>query len=53
LSKPQRSQRAWQYLDTLTEDVQSDISTVLLLTPDETALSFANLEFDEPIPSRL
>jgi len=26
---------------------------VLLLTPDETKASFANLEFDEPIPSKL
>ena len=51
--KPQRSQQVWRYLDRLPEDVQSDISTVLLLTPDETKASFANLEFDEPIPSKL
>ncbi len=50
--KPQRSQQVWRYLDRLPEDVQSDISTVLLLTPDETKASFANLEFDDPIPSQ-
>lgn len=51
--KPQRSQLAWKYLQQLPEDVQSDISTVLLLTPDETENSFANFEFEDPIPSRL
>ena len=52
-TKPQRSQEVWKYLEQLNEDVQSDISTVLLLTPDETKMSFANLEFDDPIPSKL
>jgi hypothetical protein len=51
--KPQRSQQAWKYLGQLLEDVQSDISTVLLLTPDETKKSFANFEFEDPIPSRI
>ena len=51
--KPQRSQLAWRYLGQLPEEVQSDISTVLLLTPDETKMSFANLEFEDPIPSKL
>lgn len=51
--KPQRSQRAWKYLGLLSEDVQSDISTVLLLTPDEKKASFANFEFDDPVPSKL
>jgi len=37
----------------MVSDLQNDISTVLLLTPDETKASFANLEFDEPIPSKL
>lgn len=51
--KPERSQHAWKYLGQLPEEVQSDISTVLLLTPDETKRSFANFEFDDPIPSKL
>ena len=33
--------------------LQSDISTLLLLTPDETNASFANFEFDDPVPSKL
>ena len=52
-SKPQRSQDAWTYLDHLPEAAQSDISTVLLLTPGEARTSFANLEFDDPVPSKL
>lgn len=52
-NKPQRSHDVWAYLDHLPEAVQSDISTVLLLTPDETKTSFANFEFDDPIPSKL
>lgn len=51
--KLDRSQIAWRYLNELPDDVQSDISTLLLLTPDETKKSFANLEFDDPIPSEL
>lgn len=53
LGKPQRSQQTWKYLGTLPEEVQGDLSTVLLLTPDETKMSFANFEFDDPIPSKL
>jgi hypothetical protein len=52
-NKPQRSELAWRHLGHLSEDVQGDISTVLLLTPDERAMSFANMEFDDPIPSQL
>lgn len=51
--KPQRSQAAWRYLAELPDDVQSDISTVLLLTPDETTMSFANFEFNDPVASKL
>ena len=53
LSRPQRSDRVWKYLNRLTDDAQSDISTVLLLTPDESKTSFANFEFDDPTPSDL
>jgi hypothetical protein len=53
LARPQRSRLAWKYLGALPEEVQGDISTVLLLTPDETRMSFANLKFDDPVPSKL
>jgi hypothetical protein len=51
--KPERHEIAWRYLDKLPEETQSEISLLLLLTPDEVTTSFANFEFDDPIPSRL
>ena len=38
-------------LEKLPEEVQSDISMVVLLTPAETKRSLANLEFEDPSPS--
>jgi hypothetical protein len=52
-SKVDRSKEAWKYLDSLPDEVQSDLSTLILLTPEETTKSFANLEFEDPIPSSL
>jgi hypothetical protein len=53
LSKGQRSDLAWKYLDRVPDEAQSDISTLLLLTPEETKTSFANFEFEDPVPSNL
>ena len=52
-NKIERSKSVWHYLNELPEDIQSDISTLILLVPDETGMSFANYEFNEPIPSSL
>ena len=52
-TKVERSKKVWQYLNSLPDDVQSDLSTLILLTPEETKMSFANFEFDDPIPSSL
>jgi hypothetical protein len=51
--RSQRHERFWSYLNDLPEEVQSDISSVLLLTPEEAKGSFANMEFDDPVPSQL
>jgi len=40
-------------LGELSEEVLSQISTVLLLAPEEVKKSFANFEFDDPIMSKL
>ncbi|HVU88020.1 MAG TPA: hypothetical protein VHD36_11925 [Pirellulales bacterium] len=40
-------------IEKLPDDVQEDITQVLLLTPEEAEKSFANFEFDNPIPSQL
>ncbi len=52
-TRVQRNEKVWQYLDLLSDDDQSDLSTLVLITPEETATSFANLEFDDPVPSKL
>jgi stress-induced morphogen len=52
-NKVERNELVWRYLDKLSNDTQSDISALILLTPDETAKSFANLEFEDPVPSIL
>jgi hypothetical protein len=52
-TKVERSKKVWQYLNSLPDDVQSDLSTLILLTPEETKVSFANFEFDDPVPSNL
>jgi hypothetical protein len=52
-SKVERSKEAWKYLNALSDEIQSDLSTLILLTPEETKMSFANFEFEDPIPSSL
>ena len=51
LEKAERHQTVWAYFDCLSEEEQSDISMLVLLTPKETARSMANLEFEDPVPS--
>ena len=48
-----RENEIWKLINTLPEELISDITFLLLLTPDEAKRSFASLEFDDPIPSRL
>ena len=52
-NKVERSKMVWKYFERLPDDDQSDISTLLLLVPDETKMSFANSEFEDPIASSL
>ena len=51
--KSQRHQRAWHYLDELSDDVQGDISTLVLIAPQEATTSFANMDFEDPVPSEM
>jgi stress-induced morphogen len=48
-----RDDEVWLLLEKLPDDVATEISMVILLTPDETQASFANREFEDPIPSTL
>jgi hypothetical protein len=52
-SRAQREEEVWAALDRLPEEVVAEISLMLLLTPEEAKKSFANFEFDNPIPSKL
>jgi hypothetical protein len=53
LDKTERHNEIWRFLDDLPEEIQSHVSTILLLTPNEKAKSFASVEFDDPVPSSL
>ena len=52
VNKADRHDIVWNFVKGLSEDQQSEISLLLLLTPDEVDTSFANDEFDHPIPSQ-
>ena len=50
----QREELIWEILGRLLpEEIQSQITLVLLLTPKEASFSFANFEFENPLPSNL
>ncbi len=53
MSKKQRNDLVWKYLEPVSEDAQGDISMLVLLTPDEVEKSMGNLEFEDPVPTRL
>jgi hypothetical protein len=49
----ERDNQVWQYIERLSEDVQSQITMLVLVTPAETKTSLANLEYEHPSPSLL
>lgn len=53
IDRGQRHETIWRLIETLPEETQSQLSVLLLLTPEEAKRSFANLDFDDPIPSDL
>lgn len=53
MSRAERHQTIWRCFEELPEEIQSQISVLLLLSPDEVHSSFANTEFDDPVPSKL
>jgi hypothetical protein len=52
-SRAEREEEVWAVLNRLPEEAAAEISLLLLLTPDEVKNSLANLEFDNPIPSKI
>ena len=53
MDRVDRDNALWKILEQAPEEVQSQITFLLLLTPEETKTSFANMEFENPIPSHL
>ena len=53
LDKVIRHDQIWPILEQLDEEILSQITVLLLLTPEEVKTSFANMDFENPIPSRL
>jgi stress-induced morphogen len=53
LDRVERDDLVWKYLNKLPANARADITVVLLLAPDELETSFANQDFEDPIPSRL
>ena len=51
LEKSDRHATIWKHLETLPEEIQTDVSMLVLLTPGEVKTSMANLEFENPSPS--
>ena len=53
MSRRERHNLVWKYLDPISEDAQGDISMIVLLAPTEVEKSMGNLEFEDPVPSGL
>jgi stress-induced morphogen len=53
-SKSQRHDDVWDFIShRLTEDARQEISVLLMLSPGEDRTSLMNLEFDDPIQSKV
>jgi len=53
MSKSRRHDRAWDFLSQrLKEDVMGEIAALILLPVGELGSSLANLDFEEPLPSK-
>lgn len=53
MNRAKREGDLWAILEKLPEETVSEITVILLFTPEEAKKSFANMEFDDPIPSRI
>ena len=44
-NRAERNHNVWKYFDLLSEETQSDISSLILLTPEETSTSISSIDF--------
>ena len=53
MTRADRVDSVWKYFEALSDEAQSDITMLVLLTRQEVSKSLANLEFEDPVPSML
>ncbi len=53
MDRVDRDDLTWKYFESLPEDIQSEISMLVLVTPKERKTSLASLEFEHPSPSMI
>lgn len=53
MDRVDREPELWRILEQLPEEIFANVTMLLLLTPEEAKQSFANYEFENPIPSPL
>lgn len=51
MGKSDRHELVWGYLKKLPDEIQGDLSMLVLLAPGEEQKSMGNLEFEDPTPS--
>src|SRR5437762_1363051 len=49
----ERDEMVWPIVESLPEDIRSEITLLLLIAPRERDSSLSSMEFDDPTPSRL
>jgi stress-induced morphogen len=53
MNRVERDRVISQILAQLPEAIETQITLLLLLTPEETKMSFANFEFEHPVPTTI
>jgi len=53
LDRVAREEQVWPLIEKLPEEAKADITMLVLVTPAEKKKSLANIEFEDPTPSRL
>ena len=52
-SNPERDDMVWPLLEQLPQEIQEDVTILLLLTEEEKEYRMMNVEFEHPTPSML
>lgn len=51
LARADRHDRLWRYFEPLPDSVQSQVSLLVAITPEELSTSLASQDFDRPVPA--